>query len=388
MSRRKICVVTGSRADYGLLYWPMRLIAEDPDFELQIVVTGMHLSPIFGETWRQLEEDGFSIAAKVEMLLSGDTGVAVAKSVGLGVIGFADAIDRLRPDLMLVLGDRFEILAAVQAALFVRVPVAHLCGGDVTEGAFDESIRHAITKMSHLHFPTNAQAAGRLVAMGEDPIHVHAVGSPGLDRIRRMVFLERGCFFEAVGLAPRSRNLLVVFHPTTLDAVSALDQVEELLAALAELGPETSLIITGANADTEGQRLNARLREFAESRDEAVFRMSLGSELFLNALNQADAIVGNSSSGLYEAPSFGTPTVNIGDRQKGRLRAPSVIDCAPARQDIRAAISEAMARGRQAVDNPYGNGRAAEDILDVLRKVPDYTVLLRKPFREAGSPST
>lgn len=387
MSRRKICIVTGSRADYGLLYWPMRLIAEDPDFELQIVVTGMHLAPTFAETWRQIEEDGFSIAAKVEMLLSGDTGVAVAKSVGLGVIGFADAIDRLRPDLMLVLGDRFEILAAVQAALFARVPVAHLCGGDVTEGAFDESIRHAITKMSHLHFPTNAQAAGRLVAMGEDPIHVHAVGSPGLDRIRRMVFLERGCFFEAVGLAPRSRNLLVVFHPTTLDAVSALDQVEELLAALAELGPETSLIITGANADTEGQRLNARLREFAESRNEVVFRMSLGSELFLNALNQADAIVGNSSSGLYEAPSFGTPTVNIGDRQKGRLRAPSVIDCAPARQDIRAAIAEAMARGRQAVDNPYGNGHAAESILDVLRRVPDYAALLRKPFHEAGSPS-
>jgi UDP-N-acetylglucosamine 2-epimerase (non-hydrolysing)/GDP/UDP-N,N'-diacetylbacillosamine 2-epimerase (hydrolysing) len=311
----------------------------------------------------------------------------VAKSVGLGVIGFADAIDQLGPDLMLVLGDRFEILAAVQAALFSRLPVVHLCGGDLTEGAFDESIRHAITKMAHLHFPTNVQAAGRLVAMGEDPSQVHVVGSPGLDRIRRMVFLERSRFFEAVGLAPRSRNLLVVFHPTTLDAVSALDQVEELLAALAELGPETSLIITGANADTEGQRLNARLREFTESRDEAVFRMSLGSELFLNALNQVDAIVGNSSSGLYEASSFGTPTVNIGDRQKGRLRAPSVIDCAPARQDIRAAIAEAMARGRQTVDNPYGNGHAAEGILDVLRRVPDYAALLRKPFHEAGSSS-
>lgn len=387
MSRRKICVVTGSRADYGLLYWPMRLLAADPNFELQVVATGMHLSPAFGETWRQIESDGFPIAARVETLLSGDSPVAVAKSVGIGVIGFADVMGRLESDLMLVLGDRFEILAAVQAALFARVPVAHLCGGDVTEGAFDESIRHAITKMAHLHFPSNTQAASRLAAMGENPAHVHAVGSPGLDRIRRMDFLARDRFFEAVGLAPRIRNLLVAFHPATLDALSGLDQVEELLLALASLGPDTGLLITGANADTEGQRLNGRLREFADSREAAVFSMSLGSELFLNALRQADVIVGNSSSGLYEAPSLGTPTVNIGDRQKGRLRARSVIDCAPARLSIGAGIDQALARGRQAVDNPYGNGHAAEAIIAVLRRVPDYAALLRKPFHGAGSPS-
>lgn len=388
MSRRKICVVTGSRADYGLLYWPMRLLAADPNFEIQVVATGMHLSPAFGETWRQIESDGFPIAARVEMLLSGDSPVSVAKSVGVGVIGFADVIDHLEPDLMLVLGDRFEIFAAVQAALFARVPVAHLCGGDVTEGAFDESIRHAITKMAHLHFPSNAQAAGRLATMGENPAHVHAVGSPGLDRIRRMDFLARDRFFEAVSLAPRSRNLLVAFHPTTLDTLSTLDQVEELVVALASLGPDTGLIITGANADTEGQRLNGRLREFADSREAAIFRMSLGSELFLNALRQADAIVGNSSSGLYEAPYFGTPTVNIGDRQKGRLRARSVIDCATARQSIRAAIVEAMARGRHAVGNPYGNGHAAEAILAMLKCVPDFGALLHKPFHEIVSPSS
>jgi UDP-N-acetylglucosamine 2-epimerase (non-hydrolysing)/GDP/UDP-N,N'-diacetylbacillosamine 2-epimerase (hydrolysing) len=383
MSPRKICVVTGSRADYGLLYWPMRLIAEDDDFELQVVVTGMHLSPAFGETWCQIEADGFAIASKVEMLLAGDSPVAVAKSVGLGVIGFADTFECLRPDLLMVLGDRFEILAAVQAALFARIPVAHMCGGDVTEGAFDESIRHAITKMAHIHFPTNADAARRLVAMGENPEHVHTVGSPGLDRIRLMTFMARDAFFDALGMTPRARNLLVVFHPATLESGSPLAQLEELLAALENLGPQVGLLITGANADTAGQRINARLQALAESHPNAAFRLSLGSELFINALQHVDGIVGNSSSGLYEAPSFGIPTVNIGDRQKGRLRAASVIDCAPERQAIRAAIDNALALGRQLTVNPYGDGQAAELILDNLRRIPDFGVLIRKPFTEA-----
>jgi UDP-N-acetylglucosamine 2-epimerase (non-hydrolysing)/GDP/UDP-N,N'-diacetylbacillosamine 2-epimerase (hydrolysing) len=383
MSPRKICVVTGSRADYGLLYWPMRLIAEDDDFELQVVVTGMHLSPAFGETWRQIEADGFAIASKVEMLLAGDSPVAVAKSVGLGVIGFADTFERLRPDLLMVLGDRFEILAAVQAALFARIPVAHVCGGDVTEGAFDESIRHAITKMAHVHFPTNADAARRLVAMGESPEHVHTVGSPGLDRIRRMTFMAREVFFDTLGVTPRARNLLVVFHPATLDSGDPLVQVEELLAALDTLGPEVGLLMTGANADTAGQRINARLQAFAEKHPNAVFRLSLGSELFINALQHVDAIVGNSSSGLYEAPSFGIPTVNIGDRQKGRLRAASVTDCVPERQAIRAAIDNALARGRQPTVNPYGDGHTGELMVEKLRRIPDFGVLIRKPFFDA-----
>lgn len=380
MSPRKICVVTGSRADYGLLYWPMRLIAEDDDFELQVVVTGMHLSPAFGETWRQIEADGFAIASKVEMLLAGDSPVAVAKSVGLGVIGFADTFERLRPDLLMVLGDRFEILAAVQAALFARIPVAHVCGGDVTEGAFDESIRHAITKLAHVHFPTNADAARRLEAMGESPENVHTVGSPGLDRIRRMTFMARETFFDTLGVMPRARNLLVVFHPATLDSGDPLVQVEELLAALDTLGPEVGLLMTGANADTAGQRINARLQAFAEKHPNAVFRLSLGSELFINALQHVDAIVGNSSSGLYEAPSFGIPTVNIGDRQKGRLRAASVTDCVPERQAIRVAIDNALARGRQPTVNPYGDGHTAELMVEKLRRIPDFGVLIRKPF--------
>ena len=383
MNPRKICVVTGSRADYGLLYWLMRLIAEKDDFELQVVVTGMHLSPAFGETSHQIEADGFNIAAKVEMLVAGDSPVAVAKSVGLGVIGFADVFARLRPDLLMVLGDRFEILAAVQAALFARIPVAHVCGGDVTEGAFDESIRHAITKMAHIHFPTNADAARRLVAMGENPEHVYTVGSPGLDRIRHMAFMARDEFFDAVRLTPMARTLLVVFHPATLGSGDPLEQLEELLAALENLGPQVGLLITGANADTAGQRINARMQAFVESRPSATFRLSLGSELFINALQHVDAIVGNSSSGLYEAPSFGIPTVNIGDRQKGRLRAATVIDCAPERQAIRVAIDEALARGPQPTVNPYGDGQAAGLMIEKLRQIPDFGALIRKPFIES-----
>lgn len=380
MSRRKICVVTGSRSDYGLLYWPMRLIANDEAFELQVVVTGMHLSPTFGETWRQIAADGFPIAAKVEMLMAGDSAVAVTKSVGIGVAGFADAFDRLRPDLLMVLGDRFEILAAVQAALFAQIPVAHWCGGDLTEGAFDESIRHAITKMAHIHFPTNTDAATRLIAMGENPDHVYQVGSPGLDSIRCTHFMTRTAFFEALEVTPQEMNILVVFHPATLDRVDPLAQLDEVLSALQDLGPKIGLLISGANADTTGQRINARLQAFVESRPNATFRMSLGSELFINALHYVDAIVGNSSSGLYEAPSFGIPTVNIGDRQKGRLRAASVIDCAPDRQAIRAAIDNALARSRQPTVNPYGDGHAAERMLDILHRIPDFGDLIRKPF--------
>lgn len=380
MSSRKICVVTGSRADYGLLYWPMRLIVEHEDFELQVVVTGMHLSPAFGETWRQIEADGFAIASKLEMLLSGDSSVSVAKSVGLGVIGFADAFERLRPDILMVLGDRFEILAAVQAALFARIPVAHLCGGDVTEGAFDESIRHAITKMAHIHFPTNADAARRLVAMGENPEYVFTVGSPGLDRIRHMKFMARDAFFDAVKLTPMSKTLLVVFHPVTLDSSNPLVQLEELLAALENLGSKVSLLITGANSDNAGQLINARLQAFVESHLNSTFWLSLGSELFINALQHVDAIVGNSSSGLYEAPSFGIPTVNIGDRQKGRLRAASVIDCAPERHAIRVAMDKALIRGRLPTVNPYGDGHAAELMVDKLQRISDFGPLIRKSF--------
>lgn len=386
MPPRRICVVTGSRADYGLLHEPMRLLRDDPEFELQVAVTGMHLAPEFGSTWRVIEADGFPITSRVEMLLSGDTPVSVTKSVGLGVIGFADAFARLRPDWLMVLGDRFEILAAVQAALFARLPVAHLCGGDVTEGAFDDAIRHAITKMAHVHFVTNSAAERRLLQMGESRAQVHQVGSPGLDHIRRMKRLPRQAVFEAIGMRPRKRNLMVTFHPTTLDEKASVDQVDAVLAALDSLDDDTGLIMTGPNADTEGRALTERLTAFAASRDNTVFRVSLGQTLYLNALSHVDAVVGNSSSGLYEAPSFGIPTVNIGDRQKGRLRAASVVDCPPERAAIIDALDRALGLDCSDVVNPYGDGESAPRIVAALKAVDDPAALIRKRFQDLETP--
>ncbi len=315
VSPRRICVVSGSRADYGLLAPVMRLIRDDPDLELQVVVTGMHLSTEFGFTYRRIEHDGFKIDGRVDSLQHGDDVAAVTRSIGFGVIGFADVLQRLRPDLLLVLGDRFEVLAAVQAALIARVPVAHLCGGDSTEGAFDEGIRHAITKMAHLHFATNDAAFRRLRQMGENPDHILLAGSPGLDQIKAVPRLGRHETFRAIGMEPRRRSLLITFHPETLATTRAVEQIDELLAALDGLSPDHGLIFTGPNADTEGRALTRRIEDFTADHENAVFRVSLGQKLYLSALAQVDAVVGNSSSGLYEAPSFKLPTVDIGDRQ-------------------------------------------------------------------------
>lgn len=380
MARRKVCVVSGGRADYGLLYWPMREIAAAPQFELLLAVTGAHLAPEFGDTLATIERDGFRVDAKVEMLLSSDTPVGIAKSIGLGVIGFADALDRLRPDLLLLLGDRFEILAAAQAALIARLPVAHLCGGDVTEGAFDEAIRHAITKMAHLHFATNEPAARRLRQLGEDPRRVYSVGSPGIDYLMRTPPASDEELARETGLDLDRRLLLVTFHPATLGEGPALAELEELLAALAELGDDTQLAFTRPNADTEGRALALRLERFVATRARARLFAALGPRLYAGLLRRASAVVGNSSSGLYEAPSLGTPTVDIGDRQRGRLKAESVISCAPERGAIAAAIAEALRRGKRAVANPYGAGDSARRIVEILASIDDFQALTRKRF--------
>ena len=377
---RKICVVTGSRADYGYLYCPMRLIQEESDLALQVVVTGMHLYTAFGETWREIEEDGFKIDARVDSLVPGDSAEAVTKSIGQGIIGFADALQRLHPDFLMVLGDRYEILAAVEAALIARIPVAHLVGGDTSEGAFDESMRHAITKMSHLHFVTNEGSARRVRQMGENPAHIHQVGSTSLDYIKQMEFMAREVVFDTIGLTPRDRNLMVTFHPTTLDPTSSISQFLELQAALEALGPDIGLIITGPNADTEGLALTKVVASFAEAQCNAKFCTSLGQTLYLNALNQVDTVVGNSSSGLYEAPSFGIPTVNIGDRQKGRLQAGSVLNCGPARDEILSAIQDALARDCSGTVNPYGDGAASPRIIAAIEAIEDPQALIQKSF--------
>lgn len=381
MARQKICVVTGSRAEYGLLYWVLHDLRAEPTIELQLVVTGAHLAPEFGMTVNGIVADGFAIARRVEMLLSSDSAGGVAKSLGLGVIGISGAIEELQPDVALVLGDRYEMLAVAQACLMHGVPLAHVAGGDTSEGAFDESIRHAITKMAHLHFVTNDESARRVRQLGEDPVRIHNVGSPGLDHLRRRPLLDRAALEQALGARLAARNLLVTFHPVTLESSSGVDQLGELLAAFETLGDDTAIFVTRPNADPGGRAIAAQLEAWAADRPGRVHAYaSLGQLRYLSLMAQVDAVVGNSSSGLYEAPSLQVPTVDIGDRQRGRLAAESVLHCAPERAAIAAAIRSALELDCSAVVNPYGDGRSAGRIVDALCNLPPRNVLLRKPF--------
>lgn len=382
---RKICAVTGSRADYGLLYWILWELNRSAAFELQLAVTGMHLSPEFGLTVRAIEEDGFDIAVRVETLLSGDTPQAIGKSIGLGVIGFSDALARLQPDLLLVLGDRYEIFAAAQAAMIARIPVAHIAGGDLTEGAYDEAMRHSITKMAHLHFASNAASARRLRQLGEDPARVFDVGSTALDMVRRARLMDRSELERDLGFAFQPRNLLVTFHPATLEDERPAAQFTRLLEALDELGDQVGLLFTKSNSDSDGRILAEMIDTFVRERPHAIAFTSLGQIRYLSLMAQVDAVVGNSSSGLFEAPAFATPTVNIGARQQGRPRAASVIDCPVDSRSIRFAIEQAFASGRREVANPYGDGRSAERILSVLVGIEDYRALLIKRFFDVES---
>ncbi|MGE4556718.1 MAG: UDP-N-acetylglucosamine 2-epimerase [Desulfovibrionaceae bacterium] len=385
-SKRRLCIVTGSRAEWGLLSPVADALRASDAFLVDVVATGMHLSPEFGMTAASIQQDGYELAEKVEMLLSSDSGVGVAKSVGLGVIGFSDALARLSPDLVMVLGDRFEILSAVTAALFLRIPVAHLCGGDVTEGAFDDSIRHSITKMSHVHFPSNKDAARRIICMGERPDRVFAVGSPGVDHLLRLKLMGREALEMDLGFQFRPRNILATFHPETLADVSPVDQFAELLAAIETLGPEVGVIFTHPNADTQGRALLNMTEAFASSRENVLARSSLGQLRYLSVMNLCDAVVGNSSSGLYEAPSLKTPTVNIGGRQAGRPKAVSVVDCPAERTAIVSAVRKAFDLDCSDVVNPYGDGEASGRIVRVLREVRDWQSLLRKGFYEELEP--
>ncbi|MFZ4646221.1 MAG: UDP-N-acetylglucosamine 2-epimerase [Gemmataceae bacterium] len=366
---RKICVVTGTRAEYGLLRWVMEGIRTTPGLELQIIATGMHLSPEFGLTYREIEQDGFQIDYKVEMLLSSDTPVGLAKSMGLGMIGFGDALQELSPDLMLVLGDRFEIFAAVTAALVARIPVAHVHGGETTEGAFDEAIRHSITKMSHWHFVAAEEYRKRVIQLGEHPDRVFLVGGLGVDNIKRLKLLDRRVLEETLGFKFGSKNLLITFHPVTLEDTSAAAQMRELLAALESL-EDTKLIFTMPNADTGGRILIDMIEQFVATHPNSCAYTSLGQLRYLSCMRNVDGVVGNSSSGLTEAPSFQIGTVNIGDRQRSRLKAKSVIDCFPERTKIVAALEELYSsefrNNLQHVENPYGIGGACEHIVDTL----------------------
>lgn len=380
---RKICVVTGTRAEFGLLRWLMQEIQNEPQMELQVIATGMHLSPEFGLTYREIEQAGFVINAKVEMLLSADTATAVTKSMGLGLISYADVYERLAPDLIVVLGDRFEIFAATAAALIAGISVAHLHGGETTEGAFDEAIRHSITKMSHLHFVAAEDYRHRVIQLGEQPERVFLVGGLGIDAIKRIKLLDREKLEESLGFKFGRRNLLITFHPVTLEGQnSSGHQMAELLAALEGL-EDTHLIFTMPNADTGGRELAMMVSDFVASHQNACVHTSLGQQRYLSCMKYVDAVVGNSSSGLAEAPSMGIATINIGDRQKGRLSASSVINCEPTQQSISGALStifdSSFRSTLRSTKNPYGSGGASEKIVEVIKK-HDLKNLLKKSF--------
>lgn len=383
---RRIGVVTGSRAEYGLLYWTLKELAADSALELQLIVTGAHLAPQFGDTVRDIEADGFAIAARVDMLLAADTPLAVSKSMGLCTIGMADAFERLKPDILLVVGDRYEILAAVQAAAIARIPIAHAHGGELTEGSFDDSIRHAITKLAHVHFVAAPPHRRRVIQMGEDPARVHVVGAVGLDSLERRPVLSRAELAKAVGLALEGRRLFAVtYHPVTGAVAGGTHRVEALLAALDQF-PDAAIVISGVNADPGNRSIAAALDAFAQTRgDRCVVRASLGPQCYLSLIRHADVVIGNSSSGLIEAPAVGTPTVNLGDRQKGREQAPSVIQCSEDTASIVAAIRRALNPAfKSSIDPqmvPYGRPGAARRIVDALRNL-DVGSLTIKRFHD------
>ncbi|OHE00532.1 MAG: UDP-N-acetyl-D-glucosamine 2-epimerase, UDP-hydrolysing [Sulfurimonas sp. RIFCSPLOWO2_12_36_12] len=379
---KKICVVTGTRAEYGLLYWLMKEIEADKDLELQIIATGMHLSPEFGLTYKEIEKE-FVINKKIEMLLSSDTSVGISKSMGLAQISFAEAFDELKPDILIVLGDRYEIFSAVSAAIIARIPIAHLHGGEATEGLIDEPIRHSITKMSHLHFTATDEYKNRVIQLGEHPSRVFNVGGMGIENIKRLKLLNKEEFEKSIDFKLNKKNILVTFHPVTLENSTAKGQFQELLDAIDEL-QDTNIIFTKANSDTDGRIINQMIDEYvAKNPHKSVGFTSLGQLRYLSALQFVDAMVGNSSSGLAETPSFKIGTINIGDRQKGRIKANSVIDCEPNKESIKKAFekiySKEFQKALKSVQNPYGDGCASLKIIEEIKKA-DLSNILKKSF--------
>lgn len=381
--KKKICVVTGTRAEYGLMYWILKFLQKDNSIQLQLIVTGMHLSPEFGLTYREIEEAGFKIDKKIEMLLSSDSEVGVIKSMGLGQIGFSEAFRDLKPDVVLLLGDRYEIFSAASSAMVSKIPIAHLHGGEATEGLIDEPIRHSITKMSHLHFTATNIYRNRVIQMGEDPNRVFNVGSPGLDNIFRLELLDRKDFEDSIGFKLNKRNIMITFHPVTLENNTSEKQFQELLSAISEFG-ETNFIFTKPNSDTNGRIIIQLIDQFiTRNPNRACAFKSLGQLRYLSALKHMDMVLGNSSSGLTEAPSFKIATVDIGDRQKGRIKAESVISCRPEKDSIYEALTTAFSNDFQSklkeVKNPYGEGGASEKVVEIIKNF-DYTNILKKRF--------
>tara|TARA_B100000315_G_scaffold127921_1_gene117638 strand:+ start:10918 stop:12099 length:1182 start_codon:yes stop_codon:yes gene_type:complete len=386
MAMRKIAVVTGTRAEYGLLYWIIKGIHEDPDVELQLIVTGMHLSHEFGLTVNEIEKDGFPISERVEMLLSSDTEIAISTSMGLGMIGFANAYKRLMPNILVVLGDRFEILSAVSAAVPFNIPVAHIHGGESTEGSMDELFRHAITKMSFIHFPTVKVYADRIIQMGEDPQKVFCVGAPGIDNIFKLNLLNKSRIAQELNLPDKKDWGIITYHPETLEKDNAKTGIDEILSSINEF-KNIFWIFTMPNADTEG-RIITKSIEIYTKKNKCVGRLfpSLGQLNYLSVLQNSIVMVGNSSSGIIEAPSFKLPVVNIGDRQTGRIKANNILDVKECKKSlitdaIKRAISKDFRYSLEKLENPYGSDGASDKLVEIL-KVVSLSGSVKKQFHE------
>jgi UDP-hydrolysing UDP-N-acetyl-D-glucosamine 2-epimerase len=365
--KRTIAVVTTSRADYSHLYWPLHDLAQHPDVNLQLIVLGAHLSPQFGETIKQIERDGFTIAARVECLLSSDTDVGMAKTLGLAVLSLADVLGAMRPDLLLLIADRYEMLAPADVALTLRIPIAHIEGGEISQGAIDDAVRNALTKMSHIHFTSTDGARNRVIAMGEEPWRVHRAGAPSLDHLRRSTLLSREQLQHKLDLDLKRPTVLVAYHPVTI-VRDTTQEADAVFAALRDVAAQ--IVFCYPNADAGSLSLLERTRAFLVTRSDARVFVNLDSVTYWSLMRQVSLLIGNSSSGIMEAASFALPVVNIGMRQQGRERARNVLDAEPKTDailaKIREGMSEAFRTSLSGMNNPYGEGFAAERIVEVL----------------------
>lgn len=386
---KKVCVVTGTRAEYGLLKPVIEKIYKSDGLELQLAVTGMHLSPEFGLTYREIEQDNYPITAKIEMLLSSDTPVGITKSMGVALLGFAEYFETYKPDIAVILGDRYEMLAAASAAMIARIPIAHIHGGETTEGAVDEAIRHSITKMSHLHFASAEEYRDRIIQLGEQPATVYNVGALGVENIKSVKLLDKKSLEESLDYEFTDNTIMITYHPATLETLTAGEQFRNILNVI-DKHKELSVIFSKANSDTDGRIINQMIDDFAaENSDRCKAYTSLGQVRYLSTLQFCAAVVGNSSSGIIEAPSFGIPTVNIGDRQKGRVRAESVIDCGNSVQEIEDALKTALShefKDKLAdIKNPYEKAGTSDMIVQTISDALEKGIDIKKKFYDLKS---
>ena len=382
MTKLKVCVITGTRAEYGLLYWLLKEIESDKDFELQLIVTGMHLSKEFGSTYKEIEKD-FKIKKKIAIQVSSDADIEISKSMGLAQISFAETFEEIKPDVVVILGDRYEIFSAATASMMARIPIAHIHGGESTEGVIDEAIRHSLSKMSHLHFTATEEYKNRVIQLGEHPNRVFNIGGMGIENINRLKLLSKDEFEKSINFKLNKKNLLITFHPVTLEKKTSQVHFQELLDAIDEL-EDTNYIFTKANSDSDGKIINKMIDKYvSKNMHRSVAFSSLGQLRYLSSMHHVDAIIGNSSSGITEAPSFKIGTINIGERQKGRIKASSVIDCSPHQESIKNALEYLYSNKFQTLlkktENPYGKGNSSKKVVKVLKTKLDEN-LLKKSF--------